>query len=80
MKIKLYKLDRSLRHFLAAFLLLCTTAVSTGLIFVFQTTEMQASGIEQRYRGNTENIDDIGISESYPKSIFEMLQFLNSNH
>ncbi len=72
MNVKLYQLDKTLRHFLAAFLLLCTFAVASGLIFVFHTTEMKTSGIEERYRGNEET-DDFGISESYPKTVFEML-------
>lgn len=72
MKIILYRLDKTLRHFLAAFLILCTIGVASGLVFVFHTTKIQTSGIEERYRGNEET-DDFGISKSYPKTIFEML-------
>jgi len=72
MIIKLYQMDRSLRHFLAAFLILCTIAVTIGLIFVFHTTEMHTSGIEERYKG-TEEADDFGTAQSYPKTVFEML-------
>lgn len=75
MQKKLYQLDPTLRHFLAAFTLLLSIATAVGLTFVYQTTRMQFSGVIERYNGSDfETLDEtIDIPENYPKSISEML-------
>ena len=75
MHIKLYQLDPTLKHFLAAFTLLLCIATSVGLIFVYQTTRVQFSGVIERYNGSDlDSMDDtLDIPENYPKSISEML-------
>ncbi len=75
MQKKLYQLNPTLRHFLAAFTLLLSLATAVGLTFVYQTTRMQFSGVIERYNGSdSENMDEaIDIPENYPKSISEML-------
>lgn len=72
MPIVLYKLDKSLRHFLAAFIMLLTLAVSSGLIFIFHTTSFESNGVVERYNGSVES-KDFEIPDEYPKSLFEML-------
>ncbi len=72
MPIVLYKLDKTFRHFLASFILLLSVAVSTGLLFVYQTTSIETEGIIERYNGS-EVDEDFAIPEEFPKSIFEML-------
>ncbi|KAA3613059.1 MAG: hypothetical protein D8M58_12175 [Calditrichaeota bacterium] len=74
MQIKLYKLDRTFRHFLSAFILLLLASTFTGLAFVYQTTQFAKTGITERYSGSiTSPSDDFDILEKYPKSYSEML-------
>jgi hypothetical protein len=72
MTLSLYTLDKNLRHFLAAFILLLTVAVSTGLLFVYHTTTIETDGIIERYNGSQVD-EDFSIPDEYPKSLFEML-------
>ena len=72
MSVKLYRLDKTMRHFLAAFVLLMTLAVSTGLVLVYHTTSYSKDGVVERYRGS-ENTDEFDIPAQFPKSRFEML-------
>ena len=72
MSIVLYKLDKTIRHFLASFILLLSVAVSTGLLFIYHTTSIETDGIIERYNGS-EVDEDFAIPEEFPKSIFEML-------
>ena len=51
MSKRLYELDKALRYFLASFVLLLTIAVSTGFIFIFQTTSFSNTGVVERYSG-----------------------------
>jgi hypothetical protein len=74
MQIKLYKLDRTLRHFLAAFISLLMIATLLGLAFVYQTTQFNQSGVVERYNGSSVELDDeMDVPESYPKSVIEMV-------
>ncbi len=74
MNIKLYKLDCTLRHFLAAFISLLMSATMLGLAFVYQTTQFEKSGVVERYNGSSVELDDeMDVPESYPKSAIELL-------
>ncbi len=75
MKIELYKLDRQLKNFLLIFVLVMTTGVGTGLVFLYTTTGMNSSGTVTRYNGSqvTESEDEFEIPEHYPKPISELL-------
>lgn len=72
MTIKLFKLDKTLRHFLAAFILLLSFAVSTGLGFIYHTTAYEKEGVVERYRGSDVSAE-FEIPDQFPKSMFEML-------
>jgi hypothetical protein len=74
MQIKLYKLDRTQRHFLAAFVSLLMIATLLGLAFVYQTTQFEKSGVVERYNGSGVDSDaEMDVPESYPKSAIELL-------
>ena len=74
MQIKLYNLDRILRHFLAALVLLLMSATFTGLAFVYQTTQFNKTGVTERYNGSiVDPDDDLDVPENYPKSLHELL-------
>lgn len=70
---KLSNLPKTLRHFLAAFLLLLSIATSVGLIFINETTAIAPEGISEHYNGSDISGDEFDIPESYPKSVKEML-------
>jgi hypothetical protein len=72
MSVKLYELDKTLRHFLASFIILLSIAVLVGLVFVYHTTSFKEDGVVERYSGSavTENFE---IPDEYAKSVFEML-------
>ena len=61
-----------MRHFLAAFVILLSVAVTTGLIFVYETTSYESNEVVERYNGSPKS-DDFEIPLEYPKSTFEML-------
>lgn len=74
MSIVLSNLDKPLKNFLTAYLLILTIGVCVGLTFVNQTTNLSPSGAVERFRGS-ENTgeEDFEIVENYPKSVSEML-------
>ncbi|NOX17337.1 MAG: hypothetical protein GXO87_03535 [Chlorobi bacterium] len=71
--IELYKLDKQLKTFLAAFLFALGAGVSTGIIYLQFTTDLTPAGTIERYNGSPTNADEFEIAESYPKPISEML-------
>lgn len=74
MQIKLYSLDRTLRHFLAAFVFLLMIATLTGLAFLYQTTQFNKTGVTERYNGSKIEVGDgLEIPENYPKPLQELL-------
>ncbi|MBU2492868.1 MAG: hypothetical protein KJ571_09615 [Bacteroidetes bacterium] len=74
MKYELNKLDKSLKNFLASFLIVLSIGVGVGLIFVNQTTNFSAEGAVERFNGSGEYEDDnFEIKENYAKSVSEML-------
>ena len=74
MNIELSKLDKTLKNFLASYLIVLSIGVCVGLAFVNQTTKLSPSGAVERFRGSEENADqDFEIKENYPKSVPEML-------
>ncbi len=74
MQIKLINLDRTLRHFLAAFIFLLMIATLTGLAFIYQTTQFSKSGVTERYNGSSiDETDELSIPENYPKPLSELL-------
>ncbi len=70
--IQLSKLDKTLRHFLAAFLVLVTIAVLVGLIYVQQTSGTRGSTVVEHIAGEQQN-DPLEIPEKYPKTSGELL-------
>ena len=65
---------RPLRLFLAGFLFLMTSAVSTGLIFLYTTTGFSMSGTIEHYRGSPVEGDEIfSEREKYEKPASELL-------
>ena len=66
-------LPRPLRIFLAAFLLLLSSAVFSGLTYVAHNTRMQPEGISTHYAGGMTDDDGFDIPEHYAKPFAEML-------
>jgi hypothetical protein len=68
------KWPRPLRHFVIVFLLLLTSGVSVGLIFLFSLTSFTAQGTVEHYKGSTVTPDaQIDVPEKYAKPVSEML-------
>lgn len=75
MNIKLYQLDKVLKKFIAAFVIVLSIGVIMGLTYLSQTTNYSPNKAIERFNGTqvnseTENFD---IPDSYPKPISEML-------
>lgn len=79
MKIKLFKLDNTMKIFLSTFIAVLIIGVSVGLVYLNFTTKMNASGTIERYNGSQNSSNDFEIAESYPKSISEMLTTTHSH-
>ena len=74
MKITLYSLDKTLKRFLSAFLIVLTLGVTIGIIYLNYTTSMTPAGTVERYNGSQQGeLDEFEIAESYPKQINELL-------
>lgn len=75
MNIKLTELDRALKYFLITIIFVLTIGVSTGLIYLFETTNYSPTGTVQRFSGSQmiEGDNEFEIPEYYPKPISEML-------
>ena len=75
MNIILTELDRSLKSFLITIISVLTIGVSTGLIYLFDTTNYSATGTVERFSGSQmiEGDNEFEIPEYYPKPISEML-------
>ena len=75
MNIKLVDLDRTLKHFLLTIISVLTIGVSTGLIYLFVTTNYSATGTVQRFSGSqvSQSDNNFEIPEYYPKPISEIL-------
>lgn len=70
-EIQLHKLNRGLRLFLSAFLLVLSIGVSVGLVYVCTTTDIKLQGTAEHYAGS--DTDEFDIPEKYPKSFEAML-------
>ncbi len=74
MKIELHMLEKNLKRFLTAFLIVLTIGVSIGLVYLNYTTSMTPSGTVERYNGSQQGeLDEFEIAESYPKQFNELL-------
>jgi hypothetical protein len=72
MKYELYKLERTLKIFLAVFLVTQFTGVLVGLIYLEYTTKYSPENAVTRYKG-TDVTDEFAIPDEYAKPISEML-------
>lgn len=72
MNLKLKKLDKTLKLFLAAYLFALTAGVSIGVLFVRHTTHMSTEGVVERFAGSQSD-DEFDIQEAYPKPISELI-------
>ena len=72
---KLYLLDDTLKKFLLTFLLLLTSGLVSGLVYLFSTTNFAPEKTVIRYAGEQKqgNEDEFDIPETYPKPFSEML-------
>jgi len=75
MSFKLFELDKTLKNFLVAILIVLTTGLVVGLIYLNYTTDYTPKGATQRFNGTNIDygMDEIDIPENYPKPISEML-------
>ena len=70
----LYKLDKNLKSFIAAFLLALTLGMMVGMIYLNTTTNMTIKGTQERWNGSSnETLMEFEIVENYPKPFSEML-------
>ena len=74
MNIELYRLEKNLKRFLSAFLIVLTIGVTVGIVYLNYTTNTTPSGAIERYNGSQQGeLDEFEIAESYPKQINELL-------
>lgn len=69
---------RPLKYLVSVFMLVLTIGVTTGLVYVNQTTGFRPGGAEEHYRGSPAN-DDFDIQEKYEKSFENMLLTTHSH-
>lgn len=82
MKIELYKLDKHFKNFILTFTIILVTGVSTGLAFLFETTDMTPAGTIYRYNGSQNELaatDGIDFQVEYAKPYAEMLLTTHSH-
>ncbi len=73
-EIKLFQLPKQLRVFLAAFVFLLSSAVATGLVFLYHTTSYQPEKAVEHYNGSPQDqSNDFEIPEKYEKPVSELL-------
>lgn len=73
-KVSLYQLNKDFKMFLSAFLIVITTGVIFGLIFLYETTEFNKKYTSERLIEDQSLIEeDFGIDESKSKSTGELL-------
>lgn len=74
LKNDLFAWPKPLRLFLVGFLILLTSGVSIGIIYLFITTSLSFEGTIEHYNGSTVSSGDmISIPEKYEKSVSELL-------
>lgn len=70
----LHEFPKPLKIFLLAFLFLLTSGVTTGLIYLFQTTGYSPGQTLQHYKGSpVDSQSDMFVQEKYPKTLSELL-------
>jgi len=72
MEFKLYNLEKKIKLFLSVVILTLSIGVLTGLVYLYNTTNLSSSGTIQRLSGSSET-SDFDIPDSYPKPISELL-------
>ena len=72
MELKLYNLENKIKLFLSVVIITLSIGVITGLIYLYNTTNLSGSGTIERISGSNE-INDFDIPDSYPKPISELL-------
>ena len=77
MNAELYKLDEGLKKFLLVFIILLTTGVSVGLVYLFYTTSMSPEGTISQFNGSRTSFgdDQFDIPDEYAKPITEYFTF-----
>ncbi len=74
MNIKLHQLPKDYKIFLAAFIILLTFAVLTGLAFLYHTTNYEPNSAVEHFNGSEPTKDsDFEIPEKYAKPVSELL-------
>lgn len=73
MNYKLSSLDKSLKVFLAIYILVVTSGVSIGLYFLKHTTSLTPRGAVERFNGSKNLDNQFDVEINYPKPISEML-------
>ena len=74
MKVPLTDLSKDIRIILLSYLIVMTIGVSVGLVYLANTSEWKASGIQEHYQGSpTDSLDEFDIPEKYPKTLNALL-------
>jgi len=75
MNIRLYQLERPLKVFLSAFVIILSIGILTGLVYLNQTTNYSPKKAIERFNGSQQNLKDdvVDIPDNYPKPVSEML-------
>ena len=68
----LKNLESDLKKFLSIFLLTMTIGITTGLAYVYYTTNMTISGTEERFNGSPTSLKT-EIPEEFPKPLENMI-------
>jgi len=72
--LKLYLLPKGVKLFLAAFTILLSCAVATGLIFLYQTTSYKPDQAVEHFNGSEAGTtEEFEIPEKYEKPVSELL-------
>lgn len=74
MKTQLSELSKDIRTILLSYLIVMTVGVSIGLVYLANTSDWKASGIQEHYQGSpTDSIDEFDIPEKFPKTLNALL-------
>lgn len=80
MNIQLFNLDKTLKLFLAAYIILILAGMVSGLAYLYTTTDYTPKGTMERINGSEINVeDDFEIPEKYPKPASELFVTIH-NH
>ena len=73
MNTSLYKLEKSLKQFLSAYIIILSIGVILGILYVKLNTNLTPTGTVERFNGSEIENSDFDIPEQYPKPLNDLL-------